>query len=143
MSDENNNINKITTSNTLINAGNSLISPANSINYKSTETQKSPFGSHKKRNKFFIHTPGHPPYNPYLIKSCKKSILCYKKEIPNYGEIIKRINTEYGIEEEKQDKKNMYMGYLDRKDPIDKYYNFRNNSSINNNCSKSTVENMK
>ena len=142
MSDENINFNLKTSSNTLINAGNSLISPASSVKFKSNELQKSTsIESHKKRNRFFIHSPGHPPYNPYLIKACKKSILCYKKEIPSYGELIKRINTEYGIEEEKQNKKNIYMGYIYRKDPIDKYYNYRNNSSINNNFTKSTVEN--
>ena len=142
MSNENSNHNRLSSSNTLINAGNSLISPADNI--KSPDLHKSwSIKSHKKRNKFFIHSPGHPPYNPYLVKACKKSILCYKKEIPSYGDIIKRINTEYGIEEEKQNKKNLYMGYLYRRDPIDKYYNYRNEPSINNNYSKSTVENMK
>ena len=142
MSNENSNHNRLSSSNTLINAGNSLISPANNI--KSPDLQKSwSIESRKKRNKFFIHSPGHPPYNPYLVKACKKSILCYKKEIPSYGDIIKRINTEYGIEEEKQNKKNLYMGYLYRRDPIDKYYNYRNEPSINNNYSKSTIENMK
>ena len=40
-------------------------------------------------------------YNPYLISACKHAIIREKKELPNYKEIIRNINTEFGIEEEK------------------------------------------
>ena len=42
-------------------------------------------------------------YDPYLISVCKKAIIREKKQLPNYKEIIRNINTEFGIEEtEKQ-----------------------------------------
>lgn len=41
-------------------------------------------------------------YNPYLITACKHAIIREKRELPNYKEIIRNINTEFGIEEEKQ-----------------------------------------
>jgi hypothetical protein len=43
--------------------------------------------------------PGCTPYDPYLINICKNAIIKVKDELPNYKEIIKKINTEFGIEE--------------------------------------------
>ena len=53
-----------------------------------------------KNNMIFpINVPGCTPYDPYLINVCKKAIINVKDELPNYKEIIKKINTEFGIEE--------------------------------------------
>ena len=42
-------------------------------------------------------------YNPYLISACKRTIIKEKKQLQNYEEVIRKINTEFGIEEiEKQ-----------------------------------------
>ena len=38
-------------------------------------------------------------YDPYLIDVCKHAIIKEKRELPNYKEIIRNINTEFGIEE--------------------------------------------
>jgi hypothetical protein len=48
-----------------------------------------------------IKKKGHPLYDPYLIQACKNAIIREKNELPNYKEIIQKINTEYGIEEQK------------------------------------------
>ena len=53
-----------------------------------------------KNNMIFpINVPGCTPYDPYLINVCKNAIINCKDELPNYKEIIKIINTEFGIEE--------------------------------------------
>lgn len=44
-------------------------------------------------------------YDPYLINVCKRAIIREKKELPHFREIIKNINTEFGI---KETKKEMY-----------------------------------
>ena len=46
-----------------------------------------------------LNIPGCTPYDPYLINICKNAIINVKDELPNYKEIIKKINTEFGIEE--------------------------------------------
>ena len=46
-----------------------------------------------------LNIPGCTPYDPYLINICKNAIINVKDELPNYIEIIKKINTEFGIEE--------------------------------------------
>lgn len=54
-----------------------------------------------KNNMYFNrYLPGCSPYDPYLIKVCKNAIIKVKDQLPNYRDIIKRINTEFGIEEE-------------------------------------------
>ena len=47
-----------------------------------------------------IKRKGHPLYDPYLIQVCKNAIIREKGELPNYKEIIQKVNTEYGIVEE-------------------------------------------
>ena len=42
-------------------------------------------------------------YDPYLIKVCKHAIIKEKKELPHFKEIIRKINTEFGIEETKKE----------------------------------------
>ena len=46
-----------------------------------------------------LNIPGCTPYDPYLINICKNAIINVKDELPNYIEIIKKINIEFGIEE--------------------------------------------
>ena len=46
-----------------------------------------------------LNIPGCTPYDPYLINICKNAIINTKDELPNDKEIIKKINTEFGIEE--------------------------------------------
>ena len=55
-----------------------------------------------------IKRKGHSLYDPYLIQVCKNAIIKEKKELPNYKEIIKKINTEYGIEDEKFNDNDLY-----------------------------------
>ena len=46
-----------------------------------------------------IKRKGHSLYDPYLIQVCKNAIIKEKRQLPNYREIIRNINTEFGIEE--------------------------------------------
>ena len=48
---------------------------------------------------YSLNVPGCTPYDPYLINICKNAIYNVKDELPNYKEIIQKINTEFGIEE--------------------------------------------
>ena len=48
-----------------------------------------------------IKKNGHNLYDPYLIKVCKSEIFREKKNLPNYKDIIQKINREYGIAGEK------------------------------------------
>ena len=42
-------------------------------------------------------------YDPYLISVCKHAIIRERKNLPDYKQVIRNINTEFGIEEtEKQ-----------------------------------------
>lgn len=75
-----------------------------------------------------IKRKGHSLYDPYLIKVCKNAIINEKKELPNYKEIITKINTEYGIEDEKFNENNLY-----KKKDFNNSNNFQNDiSSFNN-----------
>ena len=56
-------------------------------------------------NKFI---PGCTPYDPYLIKVCKNAIIHVKDQLPNYKEVIERINTEFGIEEDNKYNKKLF-----------------------------------
>ena len=48
-------------------------------------------------NPNFSYTRRAPSYDPYLMKVCKKAIINVKNELPNYKEIIKKINLEFDI----------------------------------------------
>ena len=56
----------------------------------------------KLKNNMLLNSriPGCSPYDPYLIKVCKKAIINVKKQLPNYKDVIKKINSEFGIEED-------------------------------------------
>ena len=56
-----------------------------------------------------IKRKGHSFYDPYLIQVCKNAIIRERKELPNYKEIIKKVNTEYGIEDEKFNERHTKM----------------------------------
>ena len=45
--------------------------------------------------------PGCSPYDPYLIKVCKKAIVNSRKQLPNYRDVIRKINNEFGIENDR------------------------------------------
>jgi hypothetical protein len=73
-----------------------------SLNKKSSSIKKNKknYVVKLKNNMLFpINVPGCTPYDPYLINICKNAIIKVKDELPNYKEIIKKINTEFGIEE--------------------------------------------
>ena len=71
-----------------------IINPNNALMNKSS--QKSLFSPRYNSNRKIKKI-----YNPYLISACKHAIIREKRELPNYKEIIRNINTEFGIEEEK------------------------------------------
>ena len=47
-------------------------------------------------------------YDPYLISACKHAIFKERRELPNYKEIIRNINTEFGIEESEKNNFEIY-----------------------------------
>jgi hypothetical protein len=76
-----------------------------------------------------IQKKGYALYDPILIQICKSAIIREKKELPHYKEIIKKVNTEFGIEDEKFDD--------------DEQINSSNNSkSINNNNLKNNLSSL-
>ena len=85
----NNNILKTTGKELIINSKMAL---ANKYSKKSLFSQNT--NSNKKLKKL---------YDPYLISVCKHAIIKEKRQLPNYREIIRNINTEFGIEESEKD----------------------------------------
>jgi hypothetical protein len=59
-----------------------------------------------------IKRKGYDLYDPYLIQVCKSAIYREKKELPNYKDIIKRVNTEFGIENENYNDIDLYYKKL-------------------------------
>ena len=98
--------------NVLLNTGKELI---NSERYLSTDTQRinSPISysiinlEHKG-----IKKKGYNLYDPYLIQVCKSAIFREKKNLPNYKDIIQKINREYGIAGEKYNEIDNYYKKL-------------------------------
>ena len=76
-----------------------------------------------------IKRKNHPLYDPYLIQVCKNAIIREKNELPNYKDIIEKVNTEYGIENEKTNENKFYND--------NKLYNnfLQNNHIASNNIS--------
>ena len=85
----NNNILKTTGKELIINSKRALV---NKYSKKSLFSQNS--NSNKKLKKI---------YDPYLISVCKHAIIKEKRQLPNYREILRNINTEFGIEESAKD----------------------------------------
>ena len=56
-------------------------------------------GNAKNNSTPSLYITGCTPYNPYLIDACKHAIIHIKKDLPNYQEVINKINNEFGIEE--------------------------------------------
>ena len=80
-----------------------FVKTGNNIFYLNTRTS---YGRSKRKNHiiklknnmlFNKSIPGCSPYDPYLIKVCKKAIISRKDQLPNYKEVIKKINTQFGI----------------------------------------------
>ena len=82
-----------------------------------------------------IKRKGHSLYDPYLIQVCKNAIIKEKKELPNYKEIITKINTEYGIENEKFNDNDLYNKYKSNFNYSNNYNNLQNDISSFNNSS--------
>ena len=99
------------------------------INYgKSLFSQTNYMPAYAKTNTNLpLYITGCSPYNPYLIDACKHAIVHIKKDLPNYQDVIDKINTEFGIE----DNKKIAQGFNG---------NFTCHSfSINNNNSNKTI----
>lgn len=50
-------------------------------------------------------------YDPKFINTCKRAIVKIKEDLPNYKEIIKNINTEFGINTQKDSYLSNYYKY--------------------------------
>jgi hypothetical protein len=96
--------------NILINAGKQIFNSEKNLTIE-TQRYKSPISysiicpKHKG-----IKREGYNLYDPYLLQVCKSAIFREKKNLPNYRDIIHKVNTKFGIKGEK---------YND----IDNYYN--------------------
>jgi hypothetical protein len=90
----NNNILKNTGEELIINSKKAL---------KNKYTHKSIYSPHNNSNKRMKII-----YDPYLISVCKHAIIREKKELPNYREVIRNINTEFGIEESEKENYGKY-----------------------------------
>ena len=78
---------------------NNLFQIKRKVSIDKNKKKKNYFIKLKNNMIFPINVPGCTPYDPYLINVCKNAIVNCKDELPNYKEIIKKINTEFGIEE--------------------------------------------
>ena len=79
---------------------NNLIrSGENAILQKSKHRYNLTSGDLKNSGLYSMNTRGYTPCDPYLINSCKQAIIHVKKELPNYRDIINKINSEFGIVE--------------------------------------------
>ena len=105
--------------NTLINAGKQLL---DSEKYITLDNQNYSFPvaysiinpTHKGIKKM-----GHELYDPYLIQVCKSAIFREKKNLPNYKEIIQRVDTEFGIKGVKKSQIDTYYKNLIEKSDKD------------------------
>ena len=78
---------------------NNNIFPFKKRQFSESKKNKKNYAVKKNNMVYPINIPGCTPYDPYLINICKNAIINVKDELPNYKEIIKKINTEFGIEE--------------------------------------------
>ena len=67
-------------------------------------SQKSIFSPRNNSNK-----KSKKVYDPYLISVCKNAIIRERKNLPNYKEVIRNINTEFGIEETEKQNFDLYF----------------------------------
>ena len=116
--------NKLRLSDTLSSRNNEkFIKTGNNIFLLKTQTGHKRF---KKKNKiiklknnmlFNKGIPGCLPYDPYLIKVCKNAIVNSRKQLPNYKDVIRKINAEFGIENDH----NKYNSYVKNNKFIKKF----------------------
>ena len=83
----------------LIKTGNNIFLLKTQTNFKRFN-KKSKIIKLKNNMLFNKGIPGCSPYDPYLIKVCKNAIVNLKKQLPNYKDVIRKINTEFGIEDD-------------------------------------------
>ena len=82
-----------------VKTGNNILLLKTQPNY-SRLNKKSKIIKLKNNMLFNKSIPGCLPYDPYLIKVCKKAIVNSRKQLPNYKDIIRKINTKFGIEDD-------------------------------------------
>lgn len=95
------------------------------------------------KNDFYsMSSRGYTPYDPYLINACKEAIIHVKKELPNYRDIINKINNEFGIVDE-TDSNTQFINYnktcrsfSKNNFAFTKYSNNYNNNNYNNTTPK-------
>lgn len=80
-----------------------------------------------------IKRKGYNLYDPYLIQICKSAVFRERKDLPNYKDIIQKVNTEFGIQGEKYDKIDSYYKRLINRSS----YYLKNKISSFNNSNKS------
>lgn len=91
-----------------------------------------------------IKMKGHELYDPYLLQICKSAIFREKKELPNYKDIIQKVNSEYGIENEKYNDIDSYYKKLIYKNNknLENYINsLKNKNTIETDKSKNELKN--
>ena len=130
--------------NILKKAGNELIN-SNSENYLTMENpifNSSISYSIASPDHRGIKMKGYDLYDPYLLQICKSAIFREKKELPNYKDIIQKINSRYGIENEKYNEIDSYYKKLIKKNnkTIENYINSLKNSKKEDNRPKKHLE---
>lgn len=111
---------KSLTNPTLLSAGNNIINIKSYLKSEASQRKSGlPHCNFIKRDK---KKPPSELKNPLLINQCKKAIARERKELPNYKEIIEKINTEFGIEDTKKFLTELEMG----KDADNKDGQYRN-----------------
>ena len=138
------NIEEKNSRNILKNAGKELIN-SNSENYLTMENpifNSSISYSIVSPDHRGIKMKGYDLYDPYLLQICKSAIFREKKELPNYKDIIQKINLRYGIENEKYNEIDSYYKKLIKKNnkTIEKYINSLKNAKKEDNKPKKHLE---
>ena len=125
------------TNDKLINTGNNIFYLKSQQPFVSRRYNKKNHVIKLKNNMLFNrHIPGCSPYDPYLVKVCKRAIINVKKQLPNYKDVIKKINTEFGIEEDndfRRVKNNKLIKTFDTFSEVKSNYSKRNNNLIEKN----------
>ena len=130
--------------NILKNAGKELIN-SNSENYLTMENpifNSSISYSIVSPDHRGVKMKGYDLYDPYLLQICKSAIFREKKELPNYKDIIQKINSRYGIENEKYNEIDSYYKKLIKKNnkTIENYINSLKNAKKEDNKPKKNLE---
>ena len=74
-----------------INTGNNIFNIYSKSSYSRRNKRKNHIIKLKNNMLFNRNIPGCSPYDPYLVKVCKKAIINRKDQLPNYKEVIKKL----------------------------------------------------